>query len=107
VPARPALADDLPGLETAAGAAAADVGEVRVVSVPGGTRELGAAAAALARRLMWIEPLVVDGAEVGLLAASPTDIIGVEDRWALLRVGGDVVLVRGLRDAPERYATSL
>jgi serine/threonine-protein kinase len=107
VPARPALADDLPGLETAAGAAAADVGEVRVVSVPGGTRELGAAAAALARRLMWIEPLVVDGAEVGLLAASPTDIIGVEDRWALLRVGGDVVLVRGLRDAPERYAASL
>jgi serine/threonine-protein kinase len=107
VPARPALADDLPGLQTVAGAAAADVGEVRVVSVPGGTRELGVAAAALTRRLMWIEPLVVDGAEVGLLAASPTDIIGAQDRWALLRVGGDLVLVRGLRDAPERYAAAL
>jgi hypothetical protein len=107
VPARPALADDLPGLETARGAGAADVGDVRVVSVPGGSRELAAAAAALTARLMWIEPLVVDGAEVGLLAVSPTDIVGAEDRWALLRVDGDVVLVRGLRDAPERYAAAL
>ena len=50
---------------------------------------------------MWIE-LLVEGREIGLLASSPVDILGGEDRWALLVVGDDVVLVRGRRDAPER-----
>jgi serine/threonine-protein kinase len=107
VPARPARQDDLPGLEGARGAAAADVGDVRVVSVPGGSRELEAAASALSGPLMWIEPLIVDGREIGLLASSPVNILDGENRWALLVVGGDVVLVRGRRDAPERYAAAL
>ncbi len=107
VPARPARADDLPGLAGVPGAAAADVGDVRVVSVPGGPRELEAAAEALSGPLMWVGPLVVDDREIGLLAASPVDILGREDRWALLVRGDDVVLVRGRQDAPERYAATL
>ncbi len=107
VPARPARQDDLPGLGGVRGAAAADVGDVRVVSVPGGTPELEAAASALSGPLMWIEPLVVEGREIGFLASSPVNILGGEDRWALLIVGDDVVLVRGRRDAPERYAAAL
>jgi tRNA A-37 threonylcarbamoyl transferase component Bud32 len=111
VPARPARAADLPGVEGAAGAAAADVGDVRVVSVPGGARELAAAAAALADRGLRVDPLVVGGREVGLLAFTPVDLIGTEPRWALLAVTGrgrpTVVLVRGPRDAPGRYAAAL
>ena len=111
LPARPAADDDLPGLEGARGAAAADVGDVRVVSVPGGVQELTTAAAALAGYLMWIEPLELDGREIGLIAANPTDLIGSQERWALMTTTDDgervVVLVRGRRDAPERYAAAL
>jgi hypothetical protein len=111
LPARPAGGDDLPGLEGATRAAAAAVGDLRVVAVPGGEQELAAAAEALAERAMRVEPLVVDGREVGLVASTPTDLIGSQPRWALLTVTdrGDerVVLVRGLRDAPERYAADL
>jgi serine/threonine-protein kinase len=106
LPARPAAVDDLPGLEGASRAAAADVGDVRVVSVPGGARELDAAARALAAT-MWIEPLEADGAEVGLVAIPPLGFLGGEERWALRAVDGHVVLVRGRGDDPGRYAAAL
>ena len=44
---------------------------------------MAAAADALARPGMWVEPLEVDGAQIGLIVASPIDIIGTMDRWAL------------------------
>ena len=105
--AHPAAPDDLPGLAGIRGAAAADVGEVRVVSVPGGAAELEAAAEALSGPAMWIEPLDVDGRPVGLVASSPIDLIGTMERWALVRTPGHVVLVRGHGEAAEDYATTL
>ena len=107
LPARPAAADDLPGLGGVAAAAAADVGELRVVSVPGGAQELAAAADALSGPGMWVEPLEDDGAQIGLIVASPIDIVGTMDRWALRALGGHVVLIRGRGDDPARYAASL
>jgi Protein kinase domain len=107
LPARPAPAADLPGLEGTRGAAAADVGGLRVVSVPGGERELASAARALSGSAMWIDTLEVDGAEAGLVAVPPLAFFGAEDRWALRVIDGHVVLVRGRGDAPERYAASL
>jgi hypothetical protein len=107
LPAHPATADDLPGLAGSAGAAAADVGDLRVVSVPGGARELAAAAEALAGPGMWVEPLEADGAEIGLVVASPIDIVGTMDRWALRAVDGHVVLIRGRGGDPARYAAGL
>ena len=107
LPAHPAAADDLPGLGGVAAAAAADVGELRVVSVPGGAQELAAAADALSGPGMWVEPLEDDGAQIGLIVASPIDIVGTMDRWALRALGGHVVLIRGRGDDPARYAASL
>jgi hypothetical protein len=107
VRARPAGPDDLPGLTGVRGAAAADVGDVRVVSVPGGRAELEAAASELRGELMWVQPLEVDDREVGIEAVSPVDIIGAHDRWAMTLLGGRVILVRGLRDAPGRYLAGL
>ena len=100
-------ADDLPGLGGVAAAAAADVGELRVVSVPGGAHELAAAADALSSPGMWVEPLEDDGEQIGLIVASPIDIVGTMDRWALRALGGHVVLIRGRGDDPARYAASL
>ncbi len=105
--AHPAAPDDLPGLRGIRGAAAADVGDVRVVSVPGGGAELRAAAEALSGPAMWIEPLDVDGRRVGLVASSPVDLIGTMERWALVTTPGHVVLVRGHGEAPEDYAAAL
>ena len=107
LPAHPASTDDLPGLGGVAAAAAADVGELRVVSVPGGAQELAAAADALSGPGMWVEPLEDDGAQIGLIVASPIDIVGTMDRWALRALGGHVVLIRGRGDDPARYAASL
>ncbi len=107
LPAGPAAAEDLPGLAGAAGAAAADVGELRVVSVPGGEGEMAAAADALAGPGMWVEPLEAEGAEIGLVVASPIDLIGTMERWALRTVGGHVVLVRGRGSDPASYAAGL
>jgi serine/threonine-protein kinase len=107
LPAHPAAADDLPGLAGTAGAAAADVGELRVVSVPGGQGEMAAAAEALAGPGMWVQPLEVDGAPIGLVVASPIDLVGTMDRWALRALDGHVVLVRGRGADPARYAAGL
>lgn len=107
LPARPASAGDLPGLEGVRGAGAADVGELRVTSVPGGAAELAAAAEALSGPATWLDPLEVDGAQVGWVAASPLDFVGVGESWALRTAGDRVVLVRGPGDAPAEYAAAL
>jgi serine/threonine-protein kinase len=107
VAAHPAAPDDLPGLAGIRGAAAADVGDVRVVSVPGGEAELRAAAEALSGPAMWIQPLEVDGRRVGLVASSPVDLIGTMERWALVATPGHAVLIRGHGEAPEDYASAL
>lgn len=101
---------DLPGLGGTEGAASADVAGVRVTSLPGGWRELAVARAALGGGLRS-EVLVVDGRRVAELLSYYLDIAGNQPRWALMalrgRQGPRAVLVRGVGDAPARYASSL
>jgi serine/threonine-protein kinase len=111
--AGPARPSDLPGLSGGSEAAAADVGDVRVTSVPGGWDELAAARAALEGEGMQVDELPGDAGPVALIARRPffEDILGQEPRYALLALDGPdgprAVLVRGLRDAPELYASAL
>ena len=44
---------------------------------------MAAATEALAGPGMWVQPLEVDGAPIGLVVASPMDLVGTMDRWAL------------------------
>jgi len=111
--AGPARATDLPGLPAGPEAAAADVGDVRVASLPGGWDELSAARASLEADGLRVDALAGDAGPVALIARRPffEDILGREPRYALLALRGPdgprAVVVRGLGDAPERYASAL
>jgi hypothetical protein len=111
--AGPADPSDLPGLAAGPEAAAANVGEVRVTSLPGGWDELDAARAALELHGMQVDRLAGDAGSVALIARRPffEDILGQEPRYALLALDGAggprAVLVRGLRDGPEQYVSAL
>ena len=73
-----------------------------MVSVPGGQGEMAAAAEALAGPGMWVRPLEVDRAPIGLVVASPIDIVGTMDRWALRALGSRIVLVEARGADPAR-----
>ena len=108
-----ARAGDLPGLPVGPEAAAAEVGDVRVASLPGGWDELSAARASLEADGLRVDALAGDAGPVALIARRPfiEDILGREPRYALLALSGPdgprAVVVRGLGDAPERYASAL
>jgi serine/threonine-protein kinase len=111
--AGPARATDLPGLAVGSEAAAADIGDVRVAALPGGWDELAAVRARLEADGLRVDALTGDSGPVALVARRPffEDILGREPRYALLALGGPdgprAVVVRGLGDAPERYAGAL
>ena len=102
VPARPARPPTTcPAWAASAAAAAADVGDAARGVGAGRRAELAAAAVALSRPLMWIEPLVVDG-RADRPARRVADRhhrrrgpLGAAASWA-----ADVVLVRGRRRRP-------
>ena len=108
LPARPAPAADLPGLEGTRGAAAADVGGLRVVSVPGGGPRARLRGAGRSRAPpCGSTPSRWTARRPGWWRSRRSTFFGAEDRWALRVIDGHVVLVRGRGDAPERYAASL
>jgi len=104
---------DLPGDVVIPGAVAADVGEVRVVAIRGGWGALRASRARLAAGDFTVAPLVVDGRTIGVVAEPPlvTDLTGQSPRWAMLVIvdgsGTRAAVIRGLQDAPVRFAAGL
>ncbi len=111
IPAQAATSADLRGIPAGARAATAQVGDVTVASVPGGWTELATALDDLRGSFHSADALEVDGQTVGVVAAIPTDLAGLADRWVLIALDGSqgprAVVLHGPGASAEDYARAL
>ena len=111
IPAQSATSADLRGIPTGARAASGQVGDVTVAAAPGGWTELATALDDLRGSFHGADALEVNGRTVGVVAAIPTDLAGLADRWVLIALDGSqgprAVVLHGPGASAEDYARAL
>lgn len=111
VPAAPPAADDLPAGVSRLDAVAATVGDVRVVSLPGGAAALAAVGEALGDEGYRTSEATFDGRPIGIEAALPWGFFVDAERYGLMVLrepaGERALVVRGDGGAVSAYMSGL